>query len=142
VIVMAIQYTAAQFAARLTAMAHRMAEERKVSMREIAVDVRDTARSAIGTYRFGWPRLSTATLAKKGADTPLLVTGELRRSIKYTINPNGTEAIVYSDDPKAAHHELGTRKMPPRPFLVPAAQTREKAVVATFDAGLKKAIED
>lgn len=52
-------------------------------------------------------------------DTPWLRTGGLRDSISATAN--GLEAAVGSNDPAAAPQEIGTSRMPPRPFLAPAA---------------------
>jgi hypothetical protein len=55
---------------------------------------------------------------------PLLRTGELRRSIEYRVVHHGHgEMVAYigSDLDIAVYQELGTSRMPPRPFLAPAA---------------------
>lgn len=88
--------------------------------------VQAEAKSAIGTYRYGWPPLEPATVARKGADTPLLETGELRESIHWTVD--GHSAFVGTDDPKAPFHEHGTAHVPPRSFLRGAAMAKEHEV--------------
>ncbi len=86
--------------------------------------IESEAKAAIGTYRYNWPRLSPATVARKGADTPLLQTGQMRDSITHEVSNDG-RAVVYTDDPKAVYHELGTARIPPRPFLSRAAIENE-----------------
>jgi hypothetical protein len=54
----------------------------KEILEPVAVMLETSAKTAIGTYRFGWPPLAESTLARKAADTPLLETGELRDSIQ------------------------------------------------------------
>jgi len=67
--------------------------------------------------------LSPETLARKMMNTPLLETGELRASIEW--NSTGNEGHVGSNNDKAVWHELGTAKIPPRSFLMGAAQHME-----------------
>ena len=55
---------------------------------EWAVTVRDKAKEAIGTYKYGWEPLGPAAVAKHG-DTPLLDTGELRDSISAFVEMHG-----------------------------------------------------
>ncbi len=56
-----------------------------------------------------------------GADhaVPWLRTGALRDSIDSVVQP--AEAEIGSSDPVAVFQELGTRAIPPRPFLAPVA---------------------
>jgi HK97 gp10 family phage protein len=95
--------------------------------------IQTEAKSAIGTYKYGWPKLSPRTVVRKRTgDRPLLETGKLRNSIK--IKPGHSMATVYSDDPKAGYHEKGTSKMPPRPFMGPAIHhAKEAAQKALLD---------
>jgi phage gpG-like protein len=93
-----------------------------------AVTVRDRARKAIGTYKYGWPSLGPEAVAKHG-DTPLLDTGELRDSISAVVKmtgPGDGRAAVGSDLEKAVWHELGTKTIPPRSFLMESAVRSEK----------------
>jgi len=52
-------------------------------------------------------------------DVPWVRTGALRDSIEATAS--GLQAAVGSNDPAAAPQELGTSRIPPRPFLAPTA---------------------
>jgi HK97 gp10 family phage protein len=90
-----------------------------------AVEVRDTAMEAIGTYKFKWPKLGPAAVAKHG-DTPLLDTGALRDSIEITLEPK--RAIVGTNNEYAEYQELGTSRIPPRPFMGPAAIHATKVI--------------
>ena len=51
--------------------------------------------------------------------TPWRQTGTLHDSIARSID--GLTAVIGSTDPVAIDQELGTRTIPPRPFLAPAA---------------------
>lgn len=100
--------------------------------------VEKEAKSAIGTYKYGWPPLAPETVTKKGADTPLLETGEMRDSIGHRLD--GDHAVVVgSDNKKAVYHELGTPTIPPRSFLVSAAMEKEAEVVEILGSPLSKA---
>jgi hypothetical protein len=89
--------------------------------------VAQAAKAALGTYDFGWVSLSAETIARKArGDSPLLETGELRDSIHWTVH--GNEGSVGSDLDKALWQELGTRSIPPRPFLSGAARDQERAI--------------
>jgi hypothetical protein len=48
---------------------------------EIAVLIREEAKSRIGEYQAGWPPHAASTVARKGSDRPLLDTGDLKASI-------------------------------------------------------------
>jgi hypothetical protein len=72
-------------------------------MLKAAIMVENEAKRVIGTYDYGWPRLSPATIKAKGADTPVLDTGELQASIEYIPPVEGdTEVRVGSNNPKRA----------------------------------------
>lgn len=59
-------------------------------------------------------------------DKPWRRTGALHDSI--TATAAGLEAAVGSNDPAAAPQELGTSRIPPRPFLAPVAVERAQAI--------------
>jgi phage gpG-like protein len=93
-----------------------------------AVTVRDKAKEAIGTYRYGWPALGPEAVAKHG-DTPLLDTGALRDSIGAFVQMHSVghgRAVVGSNEDTAVWQELGTSRIPPRSFLVSSAMRSEK----------------
>ena len=99
------------------------------------------AQSFIGNEQLGWDPLKPATIADKAragyeVPKPLLRTGELRVSIKGEAEavPGGVVGVVGTDDPTAIWHELGTSRMPARPFLGPVLILSEPAIVAALGA--------
>lgn len=133
-------FTLSSFSGHLLAMAGSSDKAAGSAVRTSAEMVRDEAKRVLGTYEYGWTPLQPATVKRKSrGDTPLLETGELRDSIVTSVGQNrvssgqfsaGFSAMVYSTSPKAVWHELGTRTVPPRPFLLPAALRLERDVVA------------
>jgi hypothetical protein len=112
-----------QLAARLQAAAALIRPALVAPALEVVTIAEHEARAAVGTYAFGWPPLKPDTIAQKATgDSPLLETGEMRDSIASRAEPTaiGAEGEVYSGSPKAVWHELGTDRIPPRPFLGPA----------------------
>ncbi|MEQ1694783.1 MAG: hypothetical protein ABL901_02985 [Hyphomicrobiaceae bacterium] len=105
--------------------------------------IQKEAKSAIGTYKYGWPRLSARTVVRKRTgDKPLLETGKLQASFKVKSGPH--TATVYSDDPKAGYFERGTSKMPPRPILGPAIHharaEAQKALLADVQSMFRRSL--
>ena len=134
------------FAAHLLTIEADLEVAREVCIEKACRMVEKEAKTAIGTYRYDWPRLEPETVARKAkGDTPLLETGELRDSIQHVVVREGTEVVGYvgTNDPIAKYHELGTRTIPPRSFLGEAAMRQEhkihemmeRTIAATFDHG-------
>jgi len=73
--------------------------------------------------------LST-TPGSGGHERPWMQSGALRESVGF--EASGLEAVVGSSDPAAAPQEMGTVRMPARPFLAP--------VGAAMGAGLARAV--
>lgn len=117
----------AAFAGFVTELAHHMDKSEKHILEHAGKTIRDEAKRVIGTYEYGWPPLAASTVERKGADTPLLETGEMRDSIAFNVQHR--EVRIGSDEEKAVYHELGTSKIPPRPFLSGAAMHKEKELV-------------
>lgn len=118
----------AAFAARLHGIARALANptENRSALQKAGELVVKEAQGALGTYKYGWPRLHAKTVERKRTgDSPLLETGGLRSSYKVQAN-NGETVRVGSTDPKATWQELGTATIPPRPVMVPATQAVEK----------------
>ena len=85
--------------------------------------LQEEAKRELGQYQPGWPALKPETIARKATgDSPLLETGELRDSIEREVQPDA--AYVGSNNKKAVWHELGTSRIPPRPFLATAAAAK------------------
>ena len=59
---------------------------------------------------------------------PWVETGALQDSIGY--GAAGLQGVVGSNDPAAAPQELGTVRLPPRPFLLPAAAAAAPEIAA------------
>ena len=101
-----------------------------------AVGIENTAKNKIGHYQSEsgpfqeWPELADSTKAdrlNKGydPDEPLLREGTLRDSIQHEVG--GLEAVIGSKSDIAAYQEFGTNRIPPRPFIGPAAfENKEK----------------
>ncbi len=71
-------------------------------------------------------------------DKPWLRTGALRDSIEATTN--GLEAAIGSNDPAAAPQELGTSRIPPRPFLAPVAAASGEEVARAIGDRVAQAL--
>ena len=101
-----------------------VAEARKEGMERAGKMLAKTAQDMIGQEMPDWADLAPSTVEEKqrlgfvgrvSPTDPLLRTGELRASISHTIE--GNKLVLGSDDPVAAYQELGTPRIPPRPFI-------------------------
>ncbi len=92
--------------------------------------IQEDAKARIGEYQDAagpfpaWANLAESTVndrISKGfsPDEPLLRTGDLRESIEREVK--GLEGVVGSKSDIALYQEMGTERIPPRPFLGPAA---------------------
>jgi HK97 gp10 family phage protein len=109
------EFTLTGFAAFLGGLAVEVEHIKHAALERAATIVETEAKRVIGTYEYGWKPLASSTLARKSADTPLLETGQMRDSITHSVE--GNVARVGSSLDKALYHEMGTSKIPPRPFL-------------------------
>lgn len=95
---------------------------------EIGEHTKHAAKDAIGREMPHWPALADSTIAEKqrlgyvgqvsGTD-PLLRSGELRESIGAAVE--GLKLEVGSTSKIGLWQEVGTPKIPARPFIAPAA---------------------
>jgi HK97 gp10 family phage protein len=99
--------------------------------------VKAKAKEMIGHELPLWPPLRPATVADKArrgyvgrisATDPLYREGSLRESIAMDADPAALAVIVGSNDRVGAYQEIGTSKMPPRPFLMPAMMQSQEAI--------------
>jgi HK97 gp10 family phage protein len=101
--------------------------------------IEQTAKKKIGHYQNesgnfpAWPELADSTKVdrvKQGysENEPLLREGDLRDSIQSEVK--GLTGIAGSKNPIAAYQEYGTSKIPPRPFIGPAAFQNKKKIKA------------
>ena len=109
----------------------------------IGEDIKREAQSAMGTYRYGWPRLKDEMIARRATgDSPLVENGRMRSSIKVRVMKS--EADVYSTDKNFPYHEHGTPRIPPKPVFAIAAkavalspaQYSDACLLASCSAGL------
>ena len=103
----------------------------------LAVSIMAVGACAAGAQTLSpkWEELTAETefdKIRKGypVDAPLLRNGQMRNSIETTVI--GNEAVVGSNDQKMVWHELGTRTIPPRAVLGPAAIRAGKDIQARF----------
>jgi hypothetical protein len=69
---------------------------------------------------------------------PWLRSGSLRASIAH--QTEGTVSVIGSTSDVAVDQELGTRSIPPRPFLAPTAAAASADVAASIAATLAKSL--
>ncbi len=126
----------AGFAAHLLTIERDLNTAAEATVMAGAHVIKARAQDAIGHQDngFNWPPLKPATIAsKRYGNTPLYETGALKASIEvagpFHEGAGTVSAIVGTADEKAAYHEFGTSKIPPRPFMLPAAIDSEKAIV-------------
>jgi HK97 gp10 family phage protein len=126
-----------QFARHLATLEVAVALELRRGLDEVATAVRDKAKDEIGSYQAAigpfpaWAQLAESTVEDRVAkgyspDQPLLRSGEMRDSIGKDVS--GIEATIGSTSQVAVYQELGTDKIPPRPFLGPAVLHNEALI--------------
>jgi hypothetical protein len=124
------------FVAELATIQRDMEELPRAIVMKACAMIAKQAKAQIGKQHEEWPPLTPETIADRvhrgfAPNQPLLRTGELRDSIEWTVQGHGSqvEGEVGSNDPRAVYHELGTSRIPPRPFLVPSAIVCEPRIV-------------
>ncbi len=141
------QMSLADFAGALMRARERMEGAEKAALRFGAEVVADEAKSLIGTQYAGWAALADSTIKQKqargqtgrvSATDPLFATGELRATIAYQVE--GYTAIVGTPDKVGVYQEFGTSRMPPRPFLAPAAHRSAHGVVNAIGDAITKTL--
>lgn len=102
-----------------------------LEVHKVLAKVAKDAEAMIGTERPEWAALAESTVEEKtklgyigqvsGTD-PLLRTGELRGSIEADAERRGNiiEGVVGSNSKVALYQEVGTSRIPARPFLASA----------------------
>lgn len=134
-----------QFAEHLATRAVAVAVSEQKALKECAKLVEKTAKEQIGEYQPAvgpfpsWAPLADSTEAEKArlgypADAPLLREGDLRDSIEHEVQ--GFEAVIGSKSDIAEYQEFGTSKIPPRPFIGPAAFRNKKKIQRILGAGV------
>lgn len=115
-----------------------------IAMEKACVLIEEEAKSAIGSYVYGWPQLAESTQEQRvalgfPANEPLLRTGELRDSIGHIVE-SGNLGFVGTNNKVAAWQEFGTAKIPPRPFLGGAVDAKGQEAADLFGVSVHAAI--
>lgn len=130
------EFSLASFTTHLAEMSVNTVLSLKTGLHAAATVIETDAKKRIGEYQNGagpfeaWAPLADSTEEEKerlgyALNAPLERTGELRDSIKHEVSV--LEAVVGSQLERAAWQEFGTDKIPPRPFIGPAAfENKEK----------------
>ncbi|TPD93608.1 hypothetical protein FJP68_14565 [Pantoea vagans] len=118
-----------QFAREVSSASASIATGLEAGFRVIVKEIEETAKEEIGVYQpaYGpfdaWAPLAESTKADRvrqgySEDEPLLRSGELRDSIQSEVV--GLAAIVGTRSEIGLWQEVGTDRIPPRPFIGPA----------------------
>lgn len=118
-----------QFAREISSASASIATGLESNFRVIVKEIEETAKEEIGIYQpaYGafdaWAPLAESTKADRvrlgySKDEPLLRSGELRDSIESEVV--GLAAIVGTKNQIGLWQEVGTDRIPPRPFIGPA----------------------
>lgn len=111
------------------------------ALEKVARLIEANAKSRIGHYQGeeggfpAWADLADSTESEKAklgypVDAPLLREGDLRDSIEHEVNGSlrHLEAIIGSKSDIAEYQEFGTDRIPPRPFIGPAAFSQKHKI--------------
>jgi phage gpG-like protein len=122
----------------LNRMAKGIKNDSKKALNDIAKHLQKEARDKLGHYYKSWPKLKRASVIAKyrrralrghsmgkrkttsfriGPDNPLVLFGELKKSILKEINGASMEAVVYTDNEYSAVHEYGYKQVPARSYM-------------------------
>jgi HK97 gp10 family phage protein len=135
------------FLAHLATVPAAVRAAQKVGIEEGARLIQREAKDLIGQEYAGWPALADSTIEEKqrlgyvnrdSPTDPLYRTGELRASIQYRADE--TSAVIGTDDPIAEYQEFGTERIPPRPFMAPAAFRKGEAAANAIGKAVAHAV--
>lgn len=129
-----------ELAAQLRRVARGVPVATERSLKKIGKTVERAAKDKIGHYQgaagefAAWEQLKDATQAARSRigftpNDPLLTVGEIYASISSEVYAHGLGMQILtlgSDIDLGLWHEMGTRTIPPRPFIGPAMYENEK----------------
>ena len=138
-----------EFAQYLATREFTLHEALHLGLEVVAKKIEKTAKDEIGVYQPAvgpfpaWSPLAESTMEDRAAkgypeNEPLLRDGKLRDSITHEVE--GHEAMIGSDSDIAVYQELGTGRIPPRPFLGSAVVHDEKFMLGTLGEAAVAAI--
>ena len=128
-----------QFAAELVAIEVGFHMQLARGLEKIGSIVEKTAKDEFGVYQEAigpfprWEELADSTKqdrVSKGftENDPLLRSGALRDTVGHQTDADKLETVIGSTSDIAVYQELGTEKIPPRPFLGPAVESNHEAI--------------
>lgn len=117
------------FAREMSFASAKIAAEIEIGFHIIVKEIEETAKEEIGVYQpavgpfEAWSPLAESTKADRvrsgyTEDDPLLRSGDLKNSLESEVV--GLAAIVGTKSEIGLWHEVGTDRIPPRPFIGPA----------------------
>ncbi len=118
-----------QLAREFTTASLTIGYQLELGVKKYAEEIEAAAKEELGVYQpatgpfNAWDPLADSTMNDRinqgyPADEPLLRSGELRDSIQHEVQ--GLAAIVGTKSPIGLWQEVGTDRIPPRPFIGPA----------------------
>ncbi|WP_324021801.1 hypothetical protein GC090_20050 (plasmid) [Pantoea sp. JZ29] len=136
-----------QFARQLSSASAQIATDLESTFHAIVKEIEETAKEEIGVYQpsYGpfdaWSPLAESTKADRvrhgyTEDEPLLRSGELRDSIESELV--GLSAIVGTKSQIGLWQEVGTDRIPPRPFIGPAYVRKIDPLVEAIGMAISK----
>ncbi|MCB8881709.1 hypothetical protein ACELLULO517_15785 [Acidisoma cellulosilytica] len=152
----------AQAISRFTEIGLRVHQNNVRALDKGASIIQKEAKSSLGHYQDGWPELAESTKDERErqgfpADEPLERDGILKKNIKRQVDVESMSASVGVPSKMVEHsyamkavdiatiakaHEHGTDRIPPRPFLGPAAHRKGDAVAKVVGQATKYAIKN
>lgn len=127
---------------------------------DIGEHLQKKVKEKFGTYQSGWPKLKRASVIAKyrkralkgiktgarkiaftvGADDPLVLFGNLEKSIQKEVNKTAMQTIVFSDNVYAAVHEYGYKQIPARSYMRLTLSDETNEVIKILDAKIGRII--
>ena len=139
--------TVGEFAVALRGVSSAVRKAEQHGLEEGAKLIKQEAKDLIGTEYAAWLALTDSTVARKAArgqtgrvsaTDPLLATGELRATIGHQVD--GNTAVIGTPDQVGVYQEFGTERIPPRPFLAPAAFRKGEAAAKGIGEAVQRAL--
>ncbi|MBO0636475.1 hypothetical protein [Pantoea agglomerans] len=136
-----------QFARELSSASATIATGLEAGFSVIVKEIEETAKEEIGVYQpaYGpfdaWAPLAESTKVDRvrsgyTEDDPLLRSGELRDSIESEVV--GLAAIVGTKSEIGLWQEVGTVRIPPRPFIGPAYVRKIDPLMETIGRAIRR----
>ena len=138
------------FAREMSSASARIATDLEVGFRVIVKEIEETAKEEMGVYQpavgpfEAWAPLAASTKADRvrlgySEDEPLLRSGELRDSIESEVV--GLAAIVGTKSEIGLWQEMGTDRIPPRPFIGPAYVRKIDPLMDAIDVVISRSFK-